>query len=189
MVHRNDPDVITRLLTTPGTVGGRRAVDQHRARGVRRRRGTSSRSGTRSCPCTRRRRPCTARPACARSPTCDGPVDVVDVFVNSSLCGRRGRPGDRRGRPRGLAPARGRRRGGRGACARRRARRRDGRVPRDRGSAPRPVTLCATSPAAALPTMDVRPVDSSTNLEFVASPFEASPPPLSRSGPASRRVV
>ena len=85
--HRNDPEVIRRLLTTPGrwaVVG----LSSNTAPGrLRDRRLPASTSGWRSCRCTRGRRRCTGPRGYSRLADVPGPIDVVDVFVRSELAG------------------------------------------------------------------------------------------------------
>lgn len=86
MVHRNDPDVITRLLTTPGrwAVVGLSTNTSRAAYGVA---AYVQSLGHEIVP-VHPQAP-TVHGAAGVTSLADvaGPVDVVDVFVNSSLCG------------------------------------------------------------------------------------------------------
>ena len=192
MVHRNDPDVITRLLTTPGrwAVVGLSSNSARAAFGVAR---YVQAHGHTIVPVHPKAETVHGADGVRTLAEVDGPIDVVDVFVNSRLAGEVV--------DQAIAV-------GAGAVwlqlgvvdeeAAERARAAGLDVVMDTCPAiegpRRAVTGAAVDPVRdvtrGVPAADgVRPVDSSTNLEFVASPFEASPPPLSRSGPASRRVV
>ena len=86
MVHRNDPAVITRLLTTPGrwAVVGLSTNSTRAAYGVARYVQSLGHEIAPGPPARRDRARCTGG-AHARGDR--RPVDVVDVFVNSRLCG------------------------------------------------------------------------------------------------------
>ena len=86
MVHRNDPAVITRLLTTPGrwAVVGLSTNSTRAAYGVAR---YVQSLGHEIVPVHPRAETVHGAPGVRTLAEIDGPVDVVDVFVNSRLCG------------------------------------------------------------------------------------------------------
>ncbi|KQS97265.1 CoA-binding protein [Cellulomonas sp. Leaf395] len=86
MVHRNDPDVIARLLTVPGrwAIVGLSTNTSRAAYGVA---AYVQSLGHEIVP-VHPQAPTVHGAAGVRSlADVDGPVDVVDVFVNSALCG------------------------------------------------------------------------------------------------------
>jgi predicted CoA-binding protein len=86
MVHRNDPAVITRLLTTPGrwAVVGLSTNSTRAAYGVAR---YVQSLGHEIVPVHPRAETVHGAPGVRTLAEIDGPVDVVDVFVNSRSCG------------------------------------------------------------------------------------------------------
>lgn len=86
MVHRNDPDVITRLLSTPGrwAVVGLSTNSARAAYGVAR---YVQSIGHTIVPVHPHAETVHGAPGVATLADVDGPVDVVDVFVNSDLAG------------------------------------------------------------------------------------------------------
>ncbi|WP_421733758.1 CoA-binding protein [Cellulomonas sp.] len=86
MVHRNDPDVIARLLTTPGrwAVVGLSTNTSRAAYGVAR---YVQSHGHEIVPVHPRAETVHGAAGVRTLAEVDGPVDVVDVFVNSSLAG------------------------------------------------------------------------------------------------------
>ena len=86
MVHRNDPAVITRLLTTPGrwAVVGLSTNSTRAAYGVAR---YVQSLGHEILPVHPRAETVHGAPGVRTLAEIDGSVDVVDVFVNSRLCG------------------------------------------------------------------------------------------------------
>ncbi|WP_456845039.1 CoA-binding protein [Cellulomonas sp. P5_C6] len=86
MVHRNDPDVITRLLSTPGrwAVVGLSTNSARAAFGVAR---YVQSIGHTIVPVHPHAEAVHGAPGVATLADVDGPVDVVDVFVNSDLAG------------------------------------------------------------------------------------------------------
>ena len=86
MVHRNDPDVITRLLSTPGrwAVVGLSSNSARAAYGVAR---YVQSLGHTIVPVHPRAETVHGAPGVATLEDVEGPVDVVDVFVNSHLAG------------------------------------------------------------------------------------------------------
>ncbi|WP_315096532.1 CoA-binding protein [uncultured Cellulomonas sp.] len=86
MEHRNDPDVITRLLTTPGrwAVVGLSTNTSRAAYGVARYLQTH---GHEIVPVHPRAEPVHGAAGVRTLADVDGGIDVVDVFVNSRLCG------------------------------------------------------------------------------------------------------
>ena len=87
MVHRNDPDVITRLLTTPGrwAVVGLSMNTARAAYGVSR---YVQSLGHEIVPVHPRAQTVHGAAGVESLADVQGGVDVVDVFVNSTLCGR-----------------------------------------------------------------------------------------------------
>ena len=86
MVHRNDPDVIQRLLTTPGrwAVVGLSTNTSRAAFGVAR---YLQGHGHQIVPVHPRAETVHGAQGVRTLADVDGPVDVVDVFVNSTLAG------------------------------------------------------------------------------------------------------
>ena len=86
MVHRNDPAVITRLLATPGrwAVVGLSTNSTRAAYGVAR---YVQSLGHEIVPVHPRAETVHGAPGVRTLAEIDGPVDVVDVFVNSRSCG------------------------------------------------------------------------------------------------------
>lgn len=86
MVHRNDPDVITRLLTSPGrwAVVGLSTNTTRAAYGVAR---YVQSLGHEIVPVHPRAQTVHGAAGVRTLAEVDGPIDVVDVFVNSRLCG------------------------------------------------------------------------------------------------------
>jgi predicted CoA-binding protein len=86
MVHRNDPDVIKRLLTTPGrwAVVGLSTNTSRAAFGVAR---YLQSHGHEIVPVHPRAETVHGVVGVRTLAEVDGPVDVVDVFVNSTLAG------------------------------------------------------------------------------------------------------
>ena len=86
MVHRNDPDVIKRLLTTPGrwAVVGLSTNTSRAAFGVAR---YLQSHGQEIVPVHPRAETVHGAAGVRTLAEVEGPVDVVDVFVNSSLAG------------------------------------------------------------------------------------------------------
>jgi predicted CoA-binding protein len=86
MEHRNDPDVIKRLLTTPGrwAVVGLSTNRARAAFGVAR---YVQSLGHEIVPVHPRAETVHGAPGVRTLAEVDGPVDVVDVFVNSALAG------------------------------------------------------------------------------------------------------
>ncbi|MEZ0447466.1 CoA-binding protein [Cellulomonas sp. ICMP 17802] len=86
MAHRNDPDVITRLLSTPGrwAVVGLSTNSARAAYGVAR---YVQSLGHTIVPVHPLAETVHDAPGVAALADVEGPVDVVDVFVNSSLAG------------------------------------------------------------------------------------------------------
>ena len=85
-LHRNDPDVIRRLLTTPGrwaVVG----LSTNRARVAYGIAAYLQQLGMRIVPVHPRAETVHGEQGYARLADVPGPVDVVDVFVNSGLAG------------------------------------------------------------------------------------------------------
>lgn len=86
MAHVNDPAVIRRLLTTPGTwavVG----LSTNRARAAHGVAAFLQDLGQRIVPVHPRAETVHGEPGVRRVEEVDGPVDVVDVFVNASRAG------------------------------------------------------------------------------------------------------
>ena len=86
MVHRNDPEVITRLLTSPGrwAVVGLSTNTSRAAYGVAR---YLQSIGHEIVPVHPQAPTVHGEVGVRLLADVDGPVDVVDVFVNSSRCG------------------------------------------------------------------------------------------------------
>lgn len=86
MVHRNDPDVIKRLLTSPGSwaVVGLSTNTSRAAYGVAR---YLQSHGHEIVPVHPRAETVHGAAGVRTLADVDGPVDVVDVFVNSTLAG------------------------------------------------------------------------------------------------------
>ena len=86
MAHRNDPDVITRLLSTPGrwAVVGLSTNSARAAYGVAR---YVQSIGHTIVPVHPRAEAVHGAAGVATLEDVEGPVDVVDVFVNSHLAG------------------------------------------------------------------------------------------------------
>lgn len=86
MAHRNDPDVITRLLSTPGrwAVVGLSSNSSRAAYGVAR---YVQSIGHTIVPVHPRGETVHGAAGVTTLEDVDGPVDVVDVFVNSNLAG------------------------------------------------------------------------------------------------------
>ena len=84
--HRNDPEVVRRLLATPGrwaVVG----LSSNQGRTAYRIAGYLQRLGMRIVPVHPKAEAVLGEPGFARLADVPGRVDVVDVFVNSSLAG------------------------------------------------------------------------------------------------------
>jgi uncharacterized protein len=86
MVHRNDPDVIRRLLTTPGrwAIVGLSSNTSRAAYGVA---AYVARTGHEITPVHPSAETVHGVPGVRTLADIEGPLDVVDVFVNSSLAG------------------------------------------------------------------------------------------------------